>query len=102
MNLIFGKEHKIMWRKMMKALVISALVMVGAVLAQPGPAPATPASKRLAEFLSVIETGEAGAMRTFVRGFAKPFLARIPEDKHMSFFKQIHDDEGGFAIISID
>jgi CubicO group peptidase (beta-lactamase class C family) len=102
MNLIFGKEHSVMWRKMMKALIISALLIAGSVLAQPGPTPATPAGKRLAEFLSVIETGDGGAMRTFVRGFAKPFLASLPEDNHMRLFSRIHDEEGGFAIVNID
>jgi CubicO group peptidase (beta-lactamase class C family) len=91
-----------MRRKTMTAVILITLVMTGSALAQTGPIPATPAGKRLAELLSAVETDDGAKARAFVQGFAKSFLERLPEEKHIQFFEQIHEDQGGFAIIRID
>ncbi len=64
--------------------------------------PDTPAGKKLAEFLEAIESGDAQMMRKYAESFSASFLEKIPVEKHVSFFRQVHQNCGGFGVVKIE
>jgi len=65
-------------------------------------APDTPAGKKLAEFLAVVESGDAQKMKTFAESFAVSFLEKIPVEDHVRFFQQVHQRSGGLDIVKVE
>ncbi|MDH5707256.1 MAG: beta-lactamase family protein [Candidatus Aminicenantes bacterium] len=65
-------------------------------------APDTPAGKKLAEFLAVVESGDAQRMKTFAESFAASFLEKIPVEDHVRFFQQVHQRSGGLDIVKVE
>jgi len=64
--------------------------------------PDTPAGKKLAGFLAAVESGDAQKMRKYAESFAASFLEKIPAEKHVSFFQQVHQNCGGFDVVQIE
>lgn len=64
--------------------------------------PDTPAGKRLAEFLEVVESGDVQRMKTFAKSFAPSFLEKIPVEDHVRFFQQVHQRTGGLDIVKVE
>ena len=64
--------------------------------------PDTPAGKKLAGFLSAVESGEAQKIREYAESFAASFLDKIPVEEHVSFFQQAHQNYGGFDVVKIE
>ncbi len=65
-------------------------------------APDTPAGKKLAEFLEVVESGDVQRMKTFAESFAVSFLEKIPVEDHARFFQQVHQRTGGLDIVKVE
>jgi len=86
-------------------LVLSIIVLlIPSATAQNAAAklPDTPAGKKMAELLSIIETEDGQKVLAFIRGFAKPFLEHVPEKQHMQVMEQLHDTTGGFADLKVE
>ncbi len=64
--------------------------------------PDTPAAKKMAAMLEVIESGDGARALEFIRAFAKSFLEEFSEQQHLTIFEQLHDRHGGFEITSVD
>ncbi len=64
--------------------------------------PDTPAGKMLADFLAAVESGDAQKIRRYAESFAASFLEKIPVEKHVSFFQQVHQNSGGFDVVQIE
>ena len=64
--------------------------------------PDTPAGKKLAGFLSAVESGDVQKIRKYAEGFAASFLEMIPVEEHVSFFRQAHQAYGGFDVVRIE
>jgi CubicO group peptidase (beta-lactamase class C family) len=64
--------------------------------------PDTPAAKKMAEMLEVIESGDGARALGFIRAFSKSFLEEFSEQQHMKIFEQLHDRHAGFEIISVE
>ena len=87
------------------ALVLSIIVLwIPSAIAQNAAAklPGTPAGKKMAELLAVIETEDGQKVLAFVRGFSKSFLERVPEKQHMEIMEKLHDSTDGFADLKVE
>ncbi|MEW6207323.1 MAG: serine hydrolase domain-containing protein [Acidobacteriota bacterium] len=86
---------------MKKFALILILSLALSTSAQTG-LPDTPASKKMAAMLEVIESGDGGRALEFIRAFAKSFLEEFSEQQHLSIFEQVHNRHGGFEIASVE
>jgi CubicO group peptidase (beta-lactamase class C family) len=64
--------------------------------------PDTPAGKKLAELLAVLESGNSHEMRSFAEGFAKSLLEKNPVARQVNLFQQIYDRYDGLKVYRIE
>jgi CubicO group peptidase (beta-lactamase class C family) len=86
---------------MKKFALIIIISLVLSTSAQTG-LPDTPAGKKMAAMLDVIQAGDRDRALRFIGAFAKSFLEEFSEQQHMEIFEQLHDRHEGFEIATIE
>jgi CubicO group peptidase (beta-lactamase class C family) len=67
----------------------------GFMNAEPFAMPDTPAGKKMADLLAVINSGDSARAREFVSSFAESFRQRFPESEHLRVFADLAQRTGG-------
>jgi CubicO group peptidase (beta-lactamase class C family) len=88
--------------KQLIALVLFSIQALSPQINQSSKIPDTPAGKRLAELLAVLESGNSQEMRSFAEGFAKALLERSPVARQVDFFQQVYDRYNGFKVHRVE
>ncbi len=96
-------DFRILWICVALATVLAAAAPP-AVASQDKPViPDTQAGKRLAQLVEVLNTGSPATFKKFIsQEFSDRMLSRMPIDRHLSVFGDIHDKSRGYDLVRIE
>jgi CubicO group peptidase (beta-lactamase class C family) len=104
------RKYDHIYSRGMTALILTAVL--GLVLMAGSPAspsqeksalPDTPAGKRLAQLIEVLNTGSPATFKKFItQEFSAELIAAVPMDRHLSIFGDVHDKSRGLDLVRVE